>query len=417
MASPLLQVLKHPAIRLFVIGTFLSSIGTWIQRITIGWLVFQQTESAVWVGGVAAAEVIPALLIAPIAGVLVDRGNRLKLFGIGQGLAMVQALALVGLSLAGFLEIPVLCGAAMLLGIIDGINHPTRLTLISDISPRDLIASAIGLNSVGFNVARFIGPVIAGVVLAGGGATLAFTLNAASFIPLIGLIGVLRHRQLPTAVPAALQMRTDFQAGILHIISHDALRPIFLLLLFYGALGRAYVELLPAIAGSLIGSAPEDLARLTATMGCGAMMGGLWMSHREDADAIVTATLKMPVGMVVMSGLFVGSIGQPGLYLHWGAYPCLFLAGFFQVACGVGMQSSIHLTVDPQYRGRVLALYSLIVRALPALGALGVGALAEFLGLRTAVLLGLVIVLIAWWAVWRARQRIYTAVAARQNFN
>jgi MFS family permease len=403
--DPWRRALGDPSIRRYVTGTFLSNIGTWIQRVTMGWLVFTLTGSAGWVGAVAACEVLPSILIAPFAGVLVDRSDRLLLLITGQTCALAQAALVSALAFAGLVELPALIAAAVALGLIDGLNQPARLTIISDVAPPDLISGAIGLNSFGFNTARFIGPVVAGAALSAGGPPLAFALNSVSFVPLIGLLVVLRRRRGAAPARPKLAMRAGIVGGVNHIAGHAVLGPIFLLLIAFGFFARSFFELLPAIAGLWFGASPGALASLTASVGVGAMVGGLWMLGRSGVSAILATALLMPAGAIAVGAAFTAFAG-----VKVAAYPLLFMMGFFLVTCTVGMQSLIHLTVDPAHRGRVLSLYGLVVRALPAAGALAIGYVGDRIGLRIPLFAAFGAAGAIWAWIWLKRATLYKAV-------
>ena len=200
--SLLRQAFAERDVRSFLIGSFLSNIGMWVQRIAVGWLVFDLTRSAGWVGAIAACELVPSLLVAPFGGVLVDRGDRLRLLAWGQACAQVQALALAICAAFDLLSLGTLTVAAVTLGVIEGINQPARLMLVSDVTPRPLLAATVSLNSFLFNGARFIGPIVAGLALTRGSPALAFGLNALSFVPFIVLLLRLRHSPVALRIAA-----------------------------------------------------------------------------------------------------------------------------------------------------------------------------------------------------------------------
>lgn len=399
-------VLRDPAVRLFLGGNLLSNIGTWIQRIAIGWLVFNLTQSAGWVGAIAMCEILPALVVAPFAGVLVDRVDRVKLFAAGQAGAFLQAALLAACSAAGLLELPVLIAAAVLLGVIDGVNQPSRLTFVSDVAATEQVPAVVALNSLSFNSARFIGPVTAGIILTTGGPTFAFLANALSFLPLLFFLARIKRRN-PKAGITAEPMRDGLRGGIVHASSHPILAPIFLMLIGSSIFGRSIIDLLPAISGLWFGSAPEILAGLTASVGIGAMAGALWQMRRGNLRAMLSAALTLPGGLALCVLLFGANGG-----FAWVAYPLLAAIGFAAIGYGVGMQTVLQLTVGPQYRGRVISIYAVIQRGLPTVGAFLIGTATDLFGLRPALIGAGVIGLLAWFLVWRGRTRIQQALVS-----
>jgi len=176
------QALRHTQFRRFAAGDLVSLIGNWVQRVAVGWLVWQLTESGTWLGILAVAELAPAILFAPLGGAFADKADRLKisivtLFGL-----MVQAAALTALTLGGWIDIwglLVLTGAR---GCLNAWSHPARQAMVPSLVPQENLAPAIALNSLLFNTARFIGPAVAGVVIARWGVGHAFLLNTATFM-------------------------------------------------------------------------------------------------------------------------------------------------------------------------------------------------------------------------------------------
>lgn len=402
----LIAALKSPPIRTFILGLGLSNIGTWIQRVTMGFLAFQATQSAAWVGIIVACEVIPNLLGGPFAGVLVDRTDRLKLFTWGQCLAQAQAFALAILAYFDLLSIGVLAVGAVSLGMVDGVNQPTRLTMIADVAPRHLVGSAVALNAVGFNGARFIGPMIAGVALATGGATVAFFLNGISFVPLLlGLFWIKRKSGLLMR-PKQESIRDGLVGGLRHIRGHLILGPTFVMLAASAFLVRPLFELLPAISGLWFNGTPEQLAWLTSSIGLGAVIGSTWMLTRGSMRSTLWTVVVMP-GILIAASLTFAAFG----WYWFAAYPLLIVAGFAAVCSAVGMQSVIHFAANPAYLGRVLSLYGSFQRGLPACGAFVVGVIGDRIGLRLALLGSTAIAGVAWLFFWRKRHQLQAVLA------
>lgn len=390
-----------------MLGTFLSNIGTWIQRVAIGWLVFDMTGSAGWVGGVAMCEVLPSILVAPLAGNWADRTDRVRLFTGGQICALFQATTLALLAMNGLLSIPVFIAAALTLGVIDGVNQPTRLSLISDIARGGLVPAAVALNSLGFNAARFIGPAAGGFVLAIGGPALAFAANGLSFVPLILFLTVLRHRYPSIVIDTGGVRRDGILGGVRTAAVHPIIAPIFLMLIGSSVFARSTVDLLPAISGTWFDPTAETLASFGATVGIGAMCGAFWMVRRPNVGRMLDAAIWLPGCLAAVLLVFSATGG-----VRWAAHPLLFLMGFCTIGYGVGMQTVIQLTVDPAYRGRTLALYGITQRALPAIGAFGIGTVADQVGLHASLTAAGAIALLVWALVWRRRFAIKAALTA-----
>jgi MFS family permease len=159
------RALAHRDFGVYVAGNSISLIGTWMQRIGVGWLGWELSHSGAVLGLVAFADLFPGVLIGPFGGALADRANRLRVIKVGQTLIMLQALALFVLTASGGINVPLLVALVLFQGAVIGFNQPARLALIPSLVPRPDLATAVAINSIVFNTARFIGPALAGVVI------------------------------------------------------------------------------------------------------------------------------------------------------------------------------------------------------------------------------------------------------------
>jgi MFS family permease len=402
-ASVLDRAFGDRRIGAFLLGNFLSNVGTWIQRIAVGWLVFDLTASAAWVGAIAACELVPSLLVAPYGGLLADQRNRFALLATGLISAQVQALGLAALAFLDMLALPALGLATAALGVIDGMNQPIRLALVSDIAPPSLLARTVSWNSLGFNGARFIGPLLASVALSTGNAGWAFLLNALSFVPLVVLMFRLKSALGQTRGRG--RVSDGVLGGLRHVVSHAVIGPVLLLLLAVSLSARAVIELLPAIAGLWFGSSPQDLAWLSVSVAVGAMAGGAWMLKRADLQSVLVAVLAAPLGLTLGMTAFSWLGGINGV-----AHALLAGMGFLLLVSGSGTQSLIQLTAQPEYRGRILSTFGIVQRAAPAVGALGLGLLGDRIGLSPVFLLAAVSAGLVWLWIWTGRRKLREAL-------
>lgn len=396
--TKIIDTLRSPNYGSYVVGNGTSLVGTWMQRIAIGWLTWELTGSPFWLGIIAFADLFPAVIIGPFGGVIADRHSKLRLVQISQFLSCVQAVTLFGLSVAGRVDVISLALLSLFLGTVTALNQPARLALIpSLVQPRHL-NSAIGINSVIFNLARFIGPAISGVIIAGGHVSWVFALNALSFA--FFLVILLRLKLTVPATPPRKRKRlwADLTDGIIYAARDPHITVLLLLLIAIGIGARPLVELLPGLAAAVFGGGPQTLALLTSTFGCGAIVGGLWLAGR-DARGNLAAIVNSAA--FVLAGALLLFVSAPSL---WIALPAVAVLGLTMVITGAGIQTLLQLGVDTDMRGRVLSLYGLIIRGGPAIGALGMGFLAEFFGLRWPIAGGAVLVaLVAFWLTARMR--------------
>ncbi len=370
--------LRHRNYRTYTIGNSISLIGTWAQRIAVGWLTWELTHSATWLGVVAFADLFPAVLLSPWSGALADRQERLVILWVTMLFAMSQAIVLTVVTAIDFINIWGLFGLTLAVGCANAMAQPARLALVPSLVEREELSSAVAINSVVFNTARFIGPTIAGFAIVHGGISFAFGLNALSYIAFIlSLINLKIVR--PEQPIVSRNVWDDTIAGYRYAAGHQGIGAM-LLLMAATTLGlRAVIELLPGFAGEVFHRGPEGLAWLTAMVGIGAMVGGIWVAGRKHLAGL-THVVVVTVG--VSTVFLFGFVATP---IFWIALPCLFIVGFTQVITGVAAQTLIQSAVDPQMRGRILSLYGMIFRGGPAIGALVFGILGSHLGLRTAV--------------------------------
>jgi predicted MFS family arabinose efflux permease len=394
--------LRNPNYGVYTAGSCVSLIGTWMQRIATGWLAWELTHSGTWLGMIAFADLFPTVVVGPIAGAAADRWNRLTVTKISQTLGMCQAFALFGFTASGLIDIWLLFGLTLFLGAVAAFNQPARLALIPSLVPREHLGSAVAINAVVFNLARFVGPAVAGVAIVAGGVALAFALNAVSFAAF--LVALSRVRLAPDAAEGPPRARQGLGGalaeGVGYVVRHAGIAPLLLLLIVTSIGVRPLVELMPAFAARVFASGAEGLAMLTAAVGVGAIVGGLWLAGRGETKGLTGVVLRSIAGMGVVTILFALSDRL------WIAAPLLTVSGFFVVCAGVGTQTLIQLAVDTAMRGRVLSLYGLIFRGGPAIGALMMGTASDYVGLRWPVITGATLVILAWAAVRTRAARI-----------
>ncbi|HYM01390.1 MAG TPA: MFS transporter, partial [Stellaceae bacterium] len=244
---------------------------------------------------------------------------------------------------------------------------------------------------LGFHGARFVGPAIAGVGIAGGSVSLAFLLNAVSYLGFIVALSMLDVPASPV-VPRQRLLRQSFD-GYAYALRHPGIRPIFLLFAVTSLGLRGFIELFPGFADQVFARGAEGLAWLAATVGLGAVAGGLWMAGRQSVSGLTS--------LIILNSLLlsVAGLGFAATSNYWVALICVFLCGFAMVATGIAAQTLIQSAVDPAMRGRVLGFYGLIFRAGPALNALVLGALSSEFGLRLPLAVGAILCLLVWaWA-------------------
>jgi predicted MFS family arabinose efflux permease len=399
------RALRNPNYGVYTAGSAVSLIGTWLQRVAVGWLTWQLTESGAWLGIISFANLFPTMVIGPIAGAAADRWDRLRVTKVSQALAMFQAIALFALTVTGHITIWLLLVLTAFLGVVAAFNQPARLALIPSLVPREHLPAAVAINAIVFNLARFLGPAAAGVIILTGGIAVAFAVNAASFtLFLLALSRVRIANDAEPRVASGRNMVGELADGVRYVATHPGIAPILVLMIAVCIGARPVVELLAGFAAEVFNSGADALALLTSSIGVGAIFGGLWLAGRRDPRGLTAVSLLSTLALAAVTILFTATSSL------WVAAPALMLSGFCMVGTGIGAQTLIQLAVDSRMRGRVMSLYGLIFRGGPALGALAMGGASEHVGLRWPVAIGAGVVVTVWVWTWARRHRMRHAL-------
>ena len=363
----------------------------------VGWLAWTLTHSGTWLGIVSMAEFFPVVLLSPLAGALADRRDRVGIIRITQIAGSIQASLLVVLVYTDAITIELLFALTLLLGVFNAVAQPSRLALIPTLVDRASLPSALAINAIIFNAARFLGPAAAGIVIAKVSVGAAFAVNAATYV--VFLVAMTNLHGIPALPVAATQSVLKASAEAYGYASrHPGIAPMLLLFTVTTIGTRGFVELFPGFADRVFGRGPEGLATLTSTVGLGAIFGAGWMLLRP---AIAGLTGLVLANTLMISLAILAFTASNQFYL---ALPCVFLAGAAMTITGVGAQTLIQAAVDIRMRGRIMALYGMIFRAGPAVGAVLMGSLSERFGLRLPLAVG-ALVSCGFWAWTRIRQK------------
>ena len=368
-AADFRAVLAIPAFATYQLGNVVMTTGFWMQRIGVGWVTWQLTESEAWLGIVALAELFPSILTAMWGGAMVDRHPTPRIMYWGQ---IVSALISLALAMAYFAEVltPWAIVALMVgLGAVSGVLLPARLAMARYLAPPELLPAALAVNSTGFNLSRFVGPALAAGLLALGSAGLVFALAAAGFIALA--FALHRIRDVPPQ-QAPHPATTDGMLTILRDLRATPLILGILLLQFaQGILIRPASELFPAYAEVAFDAGAVGLGLLNAALGVGAILGALAFSKSRDTAQALRQIVT--TGAVFALSLLVFSV--TGLF--WLALAILVVHGAAMSASNIAALAYVQLEAPQDRLGRILALYTLIFRVGPAVGAFVFGITAE----------------------------------------
>lgn len=369
-------VFAIPAFATYQLGNVVMTTGFWMQRIGVGWVTWQLTESEAWLGLVASAELFPSILTALWGGALADRHPAPRIMYWGQIASAMVSVALALLYVTGDLTPWVIVVLMVALGAVSGVLLPARLAMARYLAPPELLPSALAVNSTGFNLSRFVGPALAAGLLLLGSAGLVFAVSAAGFLAL----AVALHKIKDT--PPQQAPKPASTDGILTILrdlrSTTLILGILLLQFAQGILIRPASELFPAYAEVAFDKGAAGLGMLNAALGVGAILGALAFSRsRGTAQALFQIVVT---GAVFAFSLLIFSI--TGLF--WLALLILVVHGASMSASNIAALAYVQLEAPQDRLGRILALYTIIFRVGPAAGAFVFGLTAEVSSLMLA---------------------------------
>ena len=401
------DIMRHRSFRIYLIGHIPNVVGIWVVRIAIGWLAWELTASAFWVGALVAADALPVLIFGPVGGVMADRLDRKTISLVTQSILCLITVALTVLTYLGLINIWFLLAFALARGVTFSFWQPVRLALMPNLVPRSEMPTAIALNSSTFNAAQFIGPALAGGLLKFGGAELAFAFNVFATSIMVWALASIESPPPPQRKDAPGSFLEDALAGIRYGAAHPGIGPMLLLLMIVGVMIRPVTELMPALAGAVFLKEVTGYSLMASSVGIGAMVGAIWMLRRGNSGNITDIAL--------LAGLTGGTAALLVVAVGWFPFAllCLAVLGFSMTAGGIATQQVVQFAVPDEMRGRVLGLFGMIFRAGPALGALVIGRIGDAYGLTWPVLIGAVVGLVAYVFAWSRRHRLRAALEAR----
>jgi len=377
--------LAVPNYRRYFAGQSVSLIGTWMQMTAQSWLVLTLTHSSTALGLVVALQTLPVLLLAPYGGVIADRIDKRRLMIALQSAMGLQAVVLGTLIVAGEVRVWEIAVLAALLGLNNAFENPARQSFMLELVGSDHLRNAVSLNSVMVNVARTIGPAVAGILIATVGDGSCFLLNAASFAAVVASLVTMNRAQLHPTTPAP-RARGQLREGLRYV---RGVRELAVPLLMMGAVGCLAYEFqvsLPVMASRALHVGATGYGFMTAAMGVGAVVGGLLVAARGRTGAgplvAAAAGFGVAIGLAALA---------PNLALELVA---LGLAGGASIAFMSTGNSTLQLTAVPSMRGRVMSLWFVAFQGSTPIGGPIVGAVIALAGARAGLGLGAVTCLV-----------------------
>ena len=396
----LTRALRHRNYRLFFSGQSVSLIGTWITRVATSWLVYRLTGSDLLLGLVSFCGQIPTLLLAPFAGVIVDRGDRRRILLWTQILSALQSVGLAVLTLANIITVAEILGLQVAQGLINAFDTPVRQALVVHMveDPSD-VPNAIALNSSMVNGSRIVGPSIAGVVISAVGEGWCFAIDAVSYVAVV--ISVILMRFKPREQVTRKTAMADLKVGWQYVSGSIPIRTALIQLAIVSTAGMPYTVLMPAIVAEEMHGDASTLGLLMAASGVGALLGALYLASRETVvglgRVILVGTLAFGASLIAFSMA----------HNVWIAAGLLAIAGGGFMTQMASTNTIIQTIVHEPYRGRVMSFYTMAFFGSAPIGSLLAGVIAERLGAPLTVRLGGAMCLLcgAWFAYMLPRLR------------
>jgi len=388
------RALAHRNYRLFFGGQSISLIGTWITRIATSWLVYRLTGSALLLGTVGFCGQIPTLILAPFAGVLVDRWDRHRMLVWTQALSALQSLALAVLALTGIITVPWVLVLQIAQGIINSFDTPARQSFVVQMveDPADL-PNAIALNSTMVNASRIIGPSIGGIIIAAVGEGWCFLIDAISYLAVIWSLIAMRVTRAERRSHETTLLE-ELRAGVQYVTRFPPVRTALILLGVVGAMGMPYTVLMPLVASQTLHGGAHTLGFLMTATGVGAVTGALYMASRRTVlglgRVMVVATLAFGAGLVAF-GL---------ARTVWFALIVLIVIGAGFMIEMAATNTILQTIVEERLRGRVMAFYTMAFLGTAPIGSLLAGIVADRVGVSATIIGGGVVCIAG--AIWLA---------------
>jgi MFS family permease len=358
--------------RLFLTGQVISLSGTWMHSVAQGWLVYSLTKSPLYLGIVASCATLPILMFALLGGSVADRYPRRNIVIVTQTLSILPALLLGILTYCDIVEIWHVVLLAFFFGTLNAFDVPARQALIPDLVGLKNITSAIALNSAAFNGARVLGPLMAGLLIAGFSMPTCFFLNALSFVPVI--IALLRIKAVKKTVSNARGFLDGIGDGWRFVLKEKRVLYIMELIAVFSLFGIPYVTMMPVIAEEVLNAGVTGLSMLISTAGVGSLLAAFFIAFRGE---IGNKGFFLPMAANVFALAVMGLSFSHSYYL---SLFFVFFAGWGMVSFLAVCNSFIQHTVPDALRGRVMSLHTLVFLGFAPLGNSAIGFAAHMFG-------------------------------------
>ena len=373
-----LAALNSPSFRLYLFGSFIALNGLWIQRIIIGWLAWEISNSPFYVGIAAFLSLAPTIFSGPIFGVLIDRANIKVAFFLSYSAMILCSSILFFLILTDLLTIKSLLLISLFIGIIASAAHPIRMSLAPRLIDESQVPSLVALTAVNFNTSRLIGPAIGGFLIQYLGASGTILISIFTYLPVMVFIMLVKPRDL-ISDDKNRSLIFDFFEGIKLIFSNSVIKFSIVLSGLTAFVGRGVLETLPLISEGVFSQGPKGLGLITASAGAGALfssiakaLGKAEISGTNISNSTLFAALTIPVVVLL--------IGYANSFLI--SLFLIFILGFLATTIGISIQSKIQLELKDVFRGRVMSIWIMINMGSAAFGSIIFGLISDYLSIQ-----------------------------------
>lgn len=387
----ILSSLKIKNYRLFFIGQAISLCGTWMQTIGQDWLVLQITKSGIQLGVVSAFQFLPVLLLAPLGGVISDRFSKRKILIITQILTSALSFILAMLIITSAVKIWMIYILAVGLGLINAVDNPTRLAFVSETVDKNNLANAVTLNSSEFNLARTIGPVIGGAVIAVLGLGACFLFSILLYFGTIITLLLINKKELHTT-ERITKINGQIREGIKYVISSPILFHLLIILIIIGTLSYEFSVSLPLLAKFTFNGNAQSYAFLVASLGLGSFVGGIFAAKRKTSNPRSLIVYSLLFGITLSFAAFMPTL-MPALIF-------LFFAGIFSINFISIANTILQLESRPEMRGRVMSFWTVAFLGSTPIGGPIIGWIGEKFGARWGLSIGGITAIITAFYAW-----------------
>jgi MFS family permease len=368
-----LRALAHRNFRLYFAGQGVSILGSWLQQVALSWLVYRLTGSSALLGVTAFVAMIPQLIIGPLAGAWIDRHDKRRMLMLVELALSLQGLALAILTWTDSIGPELIIAMSLVLGILNAVETPLRQSLLNSLvaGRREDLANAIALNALLYNIGRFVGPPIAGLLIGLTNEAFCFALNAVSFLALVFALMAL---QVEPSTRASGSVVAVFREGLRYALNSYPIRMLVVVLAISNFTVSCYAVLLPAMATKVFGGDVTTLGWLWGAAGCGSLFSTLVLAARTSlpstANAVLAGALVSALSLLVVAAS------------SWFALTVIAMAtlGFGMVVTNVGCNTILQSIAPEHLRGRIVSFFTGTRFGLDALGGLVAGLVAERLG-------------------------------------